>query len=141
MSSIADKWKDEISKAFENEDGILQWIAYDSAGNKVTCYWNGSVEMHIKPPRCDCGCRLIKFKRNTWKCPSCNRNYKESDMLDPIVVEYLDFAPDDEEEDFTITQDYGEYFHPTAICKAGFDSDDYYDLVDGKYAPDAKFKI
>lgn len=47
MSNIADKWKDEISKAFEKEDGILQWIAYDSAGNKVTCYWNGNVEMHI----------------------------------------------------------------------------------------------
>lgn len=62
-------------------------------------------------------------------------------MLEPIVVEYLDFAPDDEEEDFTITQDYGEYFKPTGTRKAGFDSDDYYDVVDGKYGPAKKFDI
>lgn len=45
MSSIADKWKDEISKAFENEDGILQWIAYDGVGNKVTCLNRSSLNI------------------------------------------------------------------------------------------------
>lgn len=73
--------------------------------------------MHVKTPRCDCGCRLLKHKRNIWKCPCCNREYKESDMLDPIVVEYLDFAPDDEEEDFIIIQDYGEYLDLLAYAK------------------------
>lgn len=36
MPNIADKWKDEFNKAFKNEDGILEWIAFDSASNKVT---------------------------------------------------------------------------------------------------------
>lgn len=58
---------DEHDTAYEDENDILTWLAYDKFGNEIYCYWNGYTEFHVKSePLCDCGGELLYLDRGKW---------------------------------------------------------------------------
>ena len=137
MSNIADKWKDDYQNLKTNFDGIEEWIAWDSAGNEVRCYYDGYTELHIKRPVCDCGTDLIRESKNWWICPGCRRRYSDGRLITPYVEEIFYDYPDDEDPDFSIVGDYGEYVNVIELgvdnCLASYDINDYDALLLKRY--------
>lgn len=79
-------YRDEHDAAYEDENGILTWLAYDKFGNEIYCYWNGYTEFHVKSePICDCGGELLYLNRGKWVCAKCGRNYNENELDMPYV--------------------------------------------------------
>ena len=129
MANIADKWRDDYLNLKTNPDGIDEWIAWDSAGNEVRCYCDGYTELHIKKPVCDCGADLVRQSQDWWFCPRCHKRYLDGTLISPYVSKYEFEIPDDEDPEFSIVCDYGEYIRVcelgTENCLASYDPNDY----------------
>ena len=115
--------RNNYKHAFKNDDGLLEWKAWDKAGNEIKCYWDGNIELHIKSPVCDCGTHLkfIGGDNYDWICESCGKVYPEAFLLSLDVKSLIH----EEDDVLPLSLDYGSWGHPSVQCEVGLSDDDY----------------
>lgn len=125
-------YRDEHDTAYEDENGILTWLAYDKFGNEIYCYQNGYTEFHVKSePICDCGGELLYLNRGKWVCAKCGRKYNQNELDMPYVYGVDDSYPNN---DIPNTKDFGRYYYAGKENAAGsVDPDSYYAYLNEMY--------
>lgn len=113
---------DEHDTAYEDENDILTWLAYDKFGNEIYCYWNGYTEFHVKSePLCDCGGELLYLDRGKWVA----LNVEETIIRMNLICL---------NNDIPNTKDFGRYYYAGKGNVAGsVDPDPYYAYLNGMH--------